>query len=407
MYIASAASSDADPEVALASLCGGLPLEERGPPDFVALQINAAYDCDQVRKRAGALGAAMVHGATSCLGVMTEKGIFGGAHCGMGCLALWDTEGDYGTASMPLGEDASAAAATAVRRALLGAGRAGEAPELVWLSATPGQEEAILQGIESVVGTNTPILGGSAADNSLRGEWQVFDRARSLSDGLVVTVLFPSRPLSMAFQSGYTPTERRGHVTKATGRRLHRINDRPAAEVYAEWAGRNDGEALPKVDHVLPDWPHSILADSTFRPLGREVAQLNQVPLYLLAHPFQLNEDGSLDLLANVRVGDWLVLMETSREHLVSRAARTARMARSAEKAAETRQAAALMIICATCMLAVRDSLKEIAQEISAALDGGPFLSLFSFGEQGALARNTNQHGNLMISCVTFSSDRT
>ena len=65
------------------------------------------------------------------------------------------------------------AAANAVRLALEHTGRLGEAPDLIWVSPTPGQEEAVLKSIEHVVTTKVQVVGGGAADSSISGMWWV------------------------------------------------------------------------------------------------------------------------------------------------------------------------------------------------------------------------------------------
>ncbi|MEI2420087.1 FIST N-terminal domain-containing protein, partial [Arthrospira platensis SPKY2] len=107
------------------------------------------------------------------------------------------------------GEDAFAAACSALRTALERADRIGEVPNLIWLSATPGIEESVIAGIQSLVGTAVPIVGGSSADNSIAGEWSVWDGFQSSSRGLLLSVFFPSVRSASAFHSGYTPTERK------------------------------------------------------------------------------------------------------------------------------------------------------------------------------------------------------
>jgi hypothetical protein len=53
-------------------------------------------------------------------------------------------------------------------------------------------------------------------------------------------------------------------------------------------------------------------------------------------------------------------------------------------------------------MLSVRERLDEVVAGVNASLDGAPFLGAFTFGEQGALLKAGNRHGNLMISCIIF-----
>ena len=115
-----------------------------------------------------------IHGASSCLGAMNQTGHSTNNPNGVSAMCIFDDDGDYGTAFEPIG-DPYAAGVKATARALENADRSGEAPEAVWLSVSPGDEEDVIRGIESVVGSDVPILGGSAADNDVSGSWYLFD----------------------------------------------------------------------------------------------------------------------------------------------------------------------------------------------------------------------------------------
>jgi hypothetical protein len=361
-------------------------------PDFVAL--HKSVGCREAGLTPRLAGVRAMHGATSCLGVMGA----GGARIenGAGAFAIWDAEGDYGTAMRPLGDDARDAARAAIEAALMAADRPGEAPDLVWLSASPGREEAVLAGIADAVGANVPVLGGSAADDDVSGRWLVYHHDDVETEGVVVSVLFPSTPVSFAYHNGYAPTERTGTVTAVRGRVLQEIDGRPAADVYRDWTGH---ALIPEaVAETAP-----ILSESTLAPLGRFLESVGDVPYYLLAHPAGLTPEGHLELFSDVAVGDELTLMTGSPEGLTQRAGKVAALAAQAG-GGPARFAGGLVVYCGGCMLAVRDRLDDVAGGIAEALPGLPFLGVFTFGEQGVVLDGRNRHGNLMISAVLFGA---
>ena len=358
--------------------------------DFVTMHVNCAVGAAAVNV-SGAPKA--FHGSTSCLGAMTSEG----THDGAAVFGLSDPEGDYGTAAVPFDGDVKAAAMAATKQALTQADRMGEQPDLVWIAATPGEEEAVIAGVEAIVGPDVPVIGGSAADNSVSGDWFVFDSTTSAQSGVVVSVLFPSTPLSFAYQSGYSPTAHEGVVSKVEGRTVQEIDGRPAMDVYHEWTGNE----VPKVG-TGEDEAKFILSESTLWPLGREINQVGEVPFYLLAHPASANVDGSVDLFANVAEGERLTCMNGTKDSLIARAGRVASFAREAGELNDKPIAGALMIYCGGCMLSVQDRLPEVVTGVNEALDGAPFLGAFTFGEQGTLVKAGNRHGNLMISAIIF-----
>lgn len=47
----------------------------------------------------------------------------------------------------------------------------------MYMVAPPGEEEYYLKGVSDVVG-RVPLFGGSAADNTLAGEWKLLQTKR-------------------------------------------------------------------------------------------------------------------------------------------------------------------------------------------------------------------------------------
>jgi hypothetical protein len=391
MQIRTAQSCANDAESAVDEIISALGTERHGAPDFVALHFGVGTPATALAIAARRLARA-VHGGSSCLGIMSQAGVSIDTGGAVGAFAIWDAAGSYGTASADLGPDARASAKAVTEAALAAAGRAGEIPDLVWLTVAPGREEQVIAGIRAVVGTETPIVGGSSADNDVSGNWAQFGPVADHRDGVVVSVLFPSKAVASAYQSGYAPTGESGIVTRVEGRRLLQIDDQPAAEVYHRWTGG----AVP----MAGGGPVSILADATLWPLGRVTRHVAGVPFHLLAHPAVAHPDGSIDLFADVSVGDRLWQMQGSADSLVARAGRVAQQACDDSGG---RVGGALVVYCGGCMLAVRDRMDAVRDGIDAALGDVPWLGVFTFGEQGVPSGGQVKHGNLMISCTVFA----
>lgn len=329
-------------------------------------------------------------GGTSCAGVMTEEGFHTGPDGALGLFGLVDADGAYGVGSCPLGDDSQAAGARAIELALAAAGRDFETPHLVWCCQPPGAEEAIIAGVQSVIGPNTPIIGGSAADEAINGAWRQFSPDGLLDDHVVVAALFPSGAFGRAFQSGYAPTEHEGTVTRADGRTICEIDGKPAAEVYSAWTS----------GLIDPAVPGMILAASTPCPLGRIAGESHGVPSFVLSHPAGVEPGGGISLFTDVSAGDRVILMRGSSDSLVKRAGL---VARDALGGSANGCSGGLIIYCGGCMLHVRDRMTEVVGEVIQALPGAPFLGAFTFGEQGEIVDSCNRHGNLMVSALTFA----
>ena len=393
MIIKAAQSTTGEVSAGLAEISAQLEIDDRGVPDFLALHFGVGLEAETLRANAVSMfGAGALHGGSSCLGVMGGSGVdIGGA--GLGAFAIWDAAGSYGTTSIDLGDDAEAAAQEAALQALSHADRPGEIPEMVWLTVAPGREEQVIAGLRAVVGAETLIVGGSSADNDVSGKWAQFGPGAVHSDGLVVTVLFPSVQIASVYQSGYAPTGTNGTVTRVEGRRLYEIDGRPASQVLSQWSSGAvsvaEGEA------------RSILAEATLWPLGRVTRQVAGVPFHLLTHPAVANSDGSIELFAAVSHGDQLWQMQGTADSLVARAGR---VAAQTKEAAGDEITGALVVYCGGCMLAVRDRMDEVSAGIKDHFGDTPWLGVFTFGEQGVPSGGGANHGNLMISCTVFGT---
>ena len=65
--------------------------------------------------------------------------------------------------------------------------------------------------------------------------------------------------------------------------------------------------------------------------------------------------------------------------------------------------AAGLVIFCGGCFLTVRERIGEVHQKLVSAMGEKPFLTAFTFGEQGRVGDAGNRHGNLMISALLLA----
>lgn len=363
-------------------------------PKLLVLGARASRDPEVLRAvLTEAFPGVALLGGSSCGGVMASGEA--GHSEEVGVWAVSDARGAYGVGSLDLGDDPRAAGLEAAERALEQADRVAEAPALVWVTQSPGAEEAVLEGIAEAVGEDVPVLGGSSADDEVAGAWWQMSHAAVHTAGVSVAVLFPSTELGFAFQSGYAPTKRAGRVTAATGRRLETIDHEPAGDWYRGQAklDLSGGEEL------------NVLAATTLAPLGRPCGEVDGIATHLLVHPERLHADGSMSTFAHVEVGETLSVMEGTRRSLISRAGRVAQDALELAEIEPESAAGALIIYCGGCRLTVGEELDEVVDGLRAALPGVPFLGSFTFGEAGWLGE-ANRHGNLMISVLVWSKRR-
>ncbi|MBC8253935.1 MAG: FIST C-terminal domain-containing protein [Ardenticatenia bacterium] len=396
MEIVTTWSTEKDTVGAVRTAYGQLESQLGKTPDLVIAYSSVEHDGMVLMDTFLATAPAVpLQGGTTCLGVMTAEGFHSDAGVGLGLFGISDPHGDYGVGAAEIGEDARAAGAAAIQRAMGNCDRPGEPPDLVWLSGVPGFEEEVLLGIQSVIGPAVPIAGGSTADNTVEGKWQQFANGEVHRNAVVVTAMYPSVATHLAFHSGFTPTPTSGVVTRAEGRTIYEIDGRPAAEVYNEWTGGAINDFLSG---------GNVLSSTTLYPIGRFVGAVGDGPYYRLSHPDAVTPEGGLTLFTNVETGEEIVLMAGTRGSLVTRAGRVAKSALDAGRITADQISGALFVYCAGCLLTVQDKMDEVATGVRDALGGKPFIGTFTFGEQGCFVGAGNHHGNLMISVAVFET---
>lgn len=331
----------------------------------------------------------IVAGCTSSGGVFSPAGFTRGLH-----LLVADDD-DAIRASAVLKSCTSATARRSAKEACEQLqSELGAAPSMLLLHATPGYEERILEGIADAFGDNVPpAYGGSAADNDLSGKWKVFLGAKTEVEGFVIVGFHAAQPASGGFVAGYLPTNQRGLVTRAQGRVVFEIDGKPAAVVYNQWCGGSLARHLGR--HAI------ILAETTLAPIGRLIDRHKGTPRYLLSHPHETREDGSLTFFTEFAKGDEVMLMMGTTESLLER---TTQVVHRAKGLRSDPIRGALLIYCGGCVLAIGDRTREVAKLYEAAIGSTPFVGAATFGEIGALpgAGTTNRHGNLMCDTVLF-----
>lgn len=371
-------------------------------PDFIFVFYGQCHDDELlarfIRERFPRVPAI---GGTSSAGVMSQHGLAGPQSIGL--LLIHDPDGSYGSSAAEFGEDPATTASAALLEALVRADASGELPELIWVYQTPGQEEAVLRGLQTIVGDRCPIIGGSAADDDVSGRWRVLGSGGPLRAGVTVGVLFPSGGIGFEFQGGYEPAGPSGVVTQVdmplgaaadgvpSSRNIIRIDDQPAAAVYDDWLGHT----LPR--DVMTSGG-TVLAETTTAPLGVMEGMVEGIATFRLIHPATISDQQGVTTFAQIAEGTRVYCMRGNPQKLVSRAGS---VTRAATETMPGGIAGGIIVFCGGCLMAVGDHAEQLTETVSANINDNPFIGCFTFGEQGMLL-SQNIHANLMISAVIF-----
>lgn len=346
---------------------------------------SVAYNQDELIKGAKeVLKGTPIIGNTSYTGIITPEGFITG-DAFVGIMAM-DDDMTVGVAGLPKGSDAISTGSEVAKKALENAAKI-IPPDYFYMVAPPGEEEFYLKGITKVIG-RVPFFGGSAADNSISGEWKLFTDEGSFADGVAVAFFYTKKPFANEFTGAYNETTKSGVITKVIGNRvLAEIDGKPSLEKYAEWSGKstNDLQGM------------NLLAASVCAPLGIK-DRLGD--LIAIRHPMNGNEDNTMNLGNNLAVNTAVIYMESSVDELIASTGRT--LNRLKEKLS-VNAGAFHLVHCGGRRAGIDSRIDEVAKEIKAAAGDVPFIVEFTFGEYGYEQDGINTCGGLMLSFTGFS----
>jgi hypothetical protein len=346
-----------------------------------------------------------VVGMTTHDGILTSDGYHSAETGVLGVLStrLTDIASGIGVASFDEAPPRDAAK-LALSRALTDAKkRKGDRATMLVLFSTMLTEESLLEGLAEELGSDVPLIGGTAAGLVSSMERKTKDVSSSMivddrvvERGVAVTLFYAAEPFAWAYGGGFLRGSGLGGViTSADSRLIRTIDGKPAVDVYDEWLGGrlNDAKATGKnVQNVLAFYP--LVQTVTKNGLSH-----NQ---FIRAWPSnRADAPGSLTTGANVHVGETINTSEGSENILLNRFAALPRQAR--KNAGDSPVAAGLFFYCAGALQTIprehRDNLASLVQQ---SMGDIPWIGLFTWGEQASVPGIGNQQGNLMASTLFF-----
>jgi len=363
-------------------------------PHYILVWYTIAYDPYEIKETLQELLGEdiQIHGSSSAVGVITPDGYHVGKIGSVAILGIASERIKIEVGGANLEElEPREAGKKAIKEALANVDQK-EKPQFVYITATPSQEEEILLGVEEVIGNKVPIIGGSAGDETLKARWSNIANNKIYSNGIALSIIFSDLKMGYAHEYGYLKGIKRGLATKTEGRILYEIDNRPAAEVYNEWAGGRFNKELKEGGMIL--------AGATFYPLGKILREEEYFP----SHPGLINlPEKSLTMFTNIETGDELVLLEGNWEWLINRAQKTARKALLNENISHGEGLFAFYTFCTGNLLGIPEPERaKIAVLLKEEIGEIPYVGGFTLGEQIYFPGLGNRHANLVNSLVIF-----
>lgn len=267
----------------------------------------------------------------------------------------------------------------------------GDSPQIILVSSAPGMEEAIIEGIESVVGRGIPIVGGGSADNTVEGYWKQFANDEVYDDAVVVAAISTSVRIGYDFAHGYTPTEKTAYVKASSeyGRLVEELDDTPALDLYAEWINKEPRELEGM----------NLLGASLFSPVATH-SSVRGRDYYVPGHPAIGDSDnGTMFCFKELPAATKITLMEVTAQDLIVSVGDSIEEALEKGRIQAGHIGALFLVHCAGRRFAIGDKqMEDVVTEIKESIGcETPFITLFPFGEQGNNHITGNRHGNLCI----------
>ncbi|MEO0814586.1 MAG: FIST N-terminal domain-containing protein, partial [Myxococcota bacterium] len=155
-------------------------------PRLAVVVCTVEHDSVEVLDRLARItGELPIAGATSSLGVLTPDGFAMGANGAVGVLLFGGDGFEIAAASAEIEPGCSGAgkvAATRLREQLTGS------PSMLMMFGVPGCEEGLLDGVAEVF-PDVPLIGGSAADHAIAGDWRVIHNDGVSSSAIALVAL--------------------------------------------------------------------------------------------------------------------------------------------------------------------------------------------------------------------------
>lgn len=259
------------------------------------------------------------------------------------------------------------------------------APDYFFISASFGEEEEYIKGIQDIIG-RVPCFGGSAADNQLKGDWSLFYNDEIFYDGAVAAFFYTPKTIDTIYTSSYKETKDMGIITKLKNTRiLSEIDGIPAIEKYKQWRNLTDKEVKGE----------NLYVTALESPLGIKDRLGN---LTAIRQIIKGNKDKSIELGSNLAVGTAVIRMESSVDDIINSIVDTFK-----ELKKKCSTASSYLLICSSGLrLRMGDKIDEVYKQIKKHSEDVPFLVVFTFGEYGYTDDQTNTTGGLMLSFTAF-----
>lgn len=372
-------------------------------PRFIVLYTTADYgEQEIVQTLRSRCPEAKLFGTNVYKGVFSSDGLHIGEKGSLAIMGFAGGDLQFGISAKKVedGSDVVALTKEAIADAAKDAGKSPEdEPSVILLGATKGKEDAIVTGISEVFKSDIPLIGGTHCTDVF-GQGYVIEKDNMYNPGLIVGLIYSEAKIGASFYAGFIGKKKSGTITEGDGRLLKEIDNKPAQDVYREWANGHFDDIDSSKESVL-------VMSSAVCPLAKAITLPSGQMRYIPVRPWRFHPDGSLNTGGDIHHGDTIYYVECNKEVLQKRAGVVARQALVNGKIKMKDIAGGLHIYCGgaakTLGLEKGGETEKMVTEIQNKMAGRSFIGGFFAGEQGNIPGYGYFHGNLMSSMVIFS----
>jgi hypothetical protein len=241
------------------------------------------------------------------------------------------------------------------------------------------------------------MFGGSAADDTVEGNWKIICNDKIIDDGVAVVFLYTDTEIATSYTGAYKETKNVGIIDEVRDdRTLVKINGKSALKQYAEWTKKKMSDLQGS----------NLLAASITRPLGikNPIGQITVIrhPMFGDDQGTKSPNDDTIKLGNRVVEKTAIIQLECTVDDLINSTGETVK---DVTRKLYNEPAAYFLVHCGGRKLAIGDRIEEVHKSIMKETKGVPFITIFTFGEYGYDEHSANLCGGLMLSFTAFGRE--
>jgi len=380
--------------------------QENIDPEYAIVYYTINHKPEKIRQNiANLLPNIQIHGGSSMAGVFTREGFHRSENGSLAIMLINSPKITFGVGGADVDKLGSAVLAgkKAIQNALKKAKASPEnAPKMIYMMGSFNNEEDLIKGIEQVVGSDVPIVGGSSFDEDGVGKWSQIANKETYNNGVALTVFYTDLKIGWSYKAGYKKTKYHGTITKAQDRTIYEIDHRPALQVYNQWT---DGlvDRVKSEYNPLPDTITEIQRTALY-PFAKILTSEHGKTNYITMHPYLWNlQDESITLGVKVSPNDEISVVHGSWEMNLNHCQSAPQQALNSQNIKPGQGYFAIYNYCLGKLLTIpTEEQDKIPLLVNSALGNIPFIGANTGGEQGFIEGLGNYHGGLINDIIVF-----